>query len=160
MRPHSPFTQKKPAMQDTPLTKEDQEFLEKIHARLTRFVESDEAMLEMEPMNAYQRRLVHKMVTDFKLKSTSVGEEERFVCVTRTPEARMPETKFKTLQSRHDFGDQTFFVAPNTRIILRSDGSFGIPLKSERYAPLDERMVESAFRIRDSKIVCYGEEGW
>lgn len=161
MRCHqSPFIQKSPAMQENLLTKEDQEFLEKIHTILTKFVESEEAMLEMQPMNSYQRRLVHKTVTDFKLKSTSVGEEERFVCVTRTSEATVPEMKFKTPQSRHDFGSQTFFAAANTRIVLRPDGSFGVPLASERYAPVDERMVENAFRIRNSKIVCDGEEGW
>lgn len=147
-------------MQDNPLTKEDQEFLEKIHHILKQFVESDEEMLEMEPMNSYQRRLVHKIVKDFKLKSASVGEEERFVCVTRTDKATVPDMQFKPPQKTHDYGMQTFFTAPNTRIILRSDGSFGMPLQAERYAPLDERVVENAFRIRQNKIICYGEKGW
>ena len=146
-------------MEERSLNREDQEFLNEINKDLEKFLKSEEEMLEFQPMNSYQRRLVHKAVTDFKLKSHSVGEKERFVCVIRTEDGAVPEQKSNS-QKVHDFGMQTFHAAPNTHIILRSDGSFGIPLKSDRYAPVDERVVDHAFRIRNNKIVCYGEEGW
>ena len=147
-------------MMDNPLTKEDQDFLNSIYQDLKEFVESDEEMLEFQPMNSYQRRLVHKLVTNFRLKSHSVGEEDRFVCVVRTDDSIVPQSGMGPSQSVYDHGMQTFFTAPNTRIVIRSDGSFGIPLKSERFALLDDRVVEQAFRIRKNKIVCHGEKGW
>ena len=145
---------------DNPLTREDQDFINSIYQDLKEFIESDEAMLEFQPMNSYQRRLVHKLVTNFRLKSHSVGEEERFVCVVRTDDGIVPALGIDSSQRVYDHGMQTFYTAPGTRIVLRSDGSFGIPLKSERFAQLDERVVERAFRIRKNKIVCHGEKGW
>ena len=145
---------------DNLLTKEDQDFINSIYQDLKEFVESGEEMLEFQPMNSYQRRLVHKLVANFRLKSHSVGEEERFVCVVRTDDSLVPEMEIDPSQPVYDYGMQTYFTAPATRIVLRSDGSFGIPLKSERFALLDERMVERAFRIRKNKIVCHGEKGW
>ncbi len=147
-------------MMDNPLTKEDQEFLNSVYQDLKEFIESDEEMLEFQPMNSYRRRLVHKLVTDFRLKSHSVGDEDRFVCVLRTGESIVPEKGIDPSRPLHDYGMQTFFTAPNTRVVLRSDGSFGIPLKAERFAFLDERVVERAFRIRKNRIVCQGEKGW
>ncbi len=146
-------------MEDRPLTPEDQEFLESLHKDLEKFLQADQEMLELPLMNSYQRRLVHKLVSEFKLKSHSVGDEERFVCVIKTEEGAVPEKKSQPHQQVHDYGMQTFQVAPKTRIILRPDGSFGVPLKSD-LTPLDDRIVESDFRIRNNKIVCQGEEGW
>ncbi|MBF0278395.1 MAG: hypothetical protein HQM13_11410 [SAR324 cluster bacterium] len=147
-------------MEDRSLTREDQEFLDSVHEDLEKFLKGDQEMYEFQPMNSYRRRLVHNLVSDFKLKSHSVGEEERFVCVIKTENAAVPKKKSNSYHKVHDYGMQTFWVAPKTRIILRSDGSFGIPLKSDRLASVDERVVERSFRIRNNKIVCQGEEGW
>ncbi|MBF0288121.1 MAG: hypothetical protein HQM14_09915 [SAR324 cluster bacterium] len=148
-------------MVDKPLTREDHEFLEEMHNTLQGFMQSDEEILELASMNSYRRRLVHKVASSFKLKSHSVGDEERFVCLTKTEDSKIPEKKAFSGGPVHDFGMQTFYATPNTRIILRPDGSVGIPLKSERYAPLDDRIVTTKeFRVRKNKIVCFGEDGW
>ena len=58
------------------LTPEDEAFLQQINEQIIAFTQSEEEMLEFDPMNSYQRRLVHQLGTLYGLNSKSVGERE------------------------------------------------------------------------------------
>lgn len=148
-------------MQDKPLSQDDYKFLDTIQERFTALMESNDEMLELEPMNSYQRRLVHKVASNFKLKSHSVGEEERYVCAVKTQESLIPEKKEKKNQRIFDYGAQSFFALPETELILKTDGSIGILRKADRNDFIDKRIIPTReFRIRQNKIVCQGEKEW
>ena len=59
---------------DMELSSSDQELMTDINAAIVRFIQSDESQLQMEPMNSYRRRMVHKIGTEYKLSSESTGE--------------------------------------------------------------------------------------
>ncbi len=149
-------------MLDTPLTRADQEFLDGVRRKLVRLLESEEEMLELEPMNSYQRRLVHKLATTYGFKSQSVGETERFVCVIKTQESAIPQQDMNPAPGQiYDMGDQIFYAVPQTRVVLRADGSVGVVWKDNTLPNLDERVLPTGeFRIRKNQIVCPGDPNW
>ena len=51
-----------------------QEFLDYYAERLVSFIQSDEEMIHLEPMNSFYRRLIHNLAIRFKLKTHSEGE--------------------------------------------------------------------------------------
>ena len=51
------------------LTPQDEEFLKEINQQILNFLEKDEEILEFDPMNSYQRRLVHQMGSLYQLSS-------------------------------------------------------------------------------------------
>ncbi|MGK5093788.1 R3H domain-containing nucleic acid-binding protein [Deltaproteobacteria bacterium TL4] len=74
------------------LSREDEEFLEKMDSDIRDFVLSEKPQLELEPMNAYRRRLVHRLGGLYHITSHSMGEDEgRYVCLEKTPETEIPE---------------------------------------------------------------------
>ena len=67
------------------LTPQDEEFLKEINQQILKFLEKDEEILEFDPMNSYQRRLVHQMGSLYQLSSKSVGSrDERYVCLLKS----------------------------------------------------------------------------
>ena len=57
---------------DMQLSNSDQKLLTDVNAEIVRFVNSEEKSLQLEPMNSYRRRLVHKIGSEFKLSSKSI----------------------------------------------------------------------------------------
>lgn len=153
-----------PSFTDTPLTKSDQDFIDGIRHIINKFVKSKERVLELSPMNSFQRRLIHKLATAYNMKSQSVGNtDERYVCLIKTEKTTMPPKRNQSFSGSQVFdnGDRIYFTTPKTKILLRSDGSFGISLKDERFPIIDERVVEDGeFRIRKNKIVCPNDDLW
>lgn len=149
-------------MFDTPLTKQDQEFIDTIEGQINDFLKTNESMLELDPMNSYRRRLVHKLASAYNLKSQSVGDsEERYVCVIRTEKSAPPAKTAKAASGPTFTYDMVYPVKPGSKIRLRTDGSFGVDKGEEKLPLLDERVVEAkAFRIVNSKIIVPGEDGW
>lgn len=153
-----------------PLNHNDQELINKTGPIIDKFINSDEKMLELDPMNGYQRRLIHKLASAYHLESKSVGnDDERFVCLVKTEKTAMPAPRNNSSRSRNNGNgnsnsnythDQSYFAYPNTKIILRSDGSVGVPTRDERLPTIDERTVDGEFKIIKSKIICPSDEAW
>ncbi|MBS1255644.1 MAG: hypothetical protein MAG581_01453 [Deltaproteobacteria bacterium] len=145
---------------DMELSSSDQELIVEINEALVRFIKSDESHLQLEPMNSFRRRMVHKIGTEFKLSSESTGEGiNRSVRLGKTELTRIPE---KIIQNNIiDRGIEIFYAKPGTVIVLRNDGSFGIARKERETRILDKRAVDDGeFRIRQNKIVCKQDSNW
>jgi len=142
------------------LSSSDHELMTEINVALISFIKSNETHLQMDPMNSYRRRMVHKIGTEFKLTSESTGEgDSRAVRLEKTNASAIPENinKKRVL----DRGIEIFYVKPGTEIVLRNDGSFGISLKERETRVLDKRTVEDGeFRIRENKIICKNDSNW
>ena len=145
---------------DMELSSSDQELMTKINAALISFIKSNETHLQMDPMNSYRRRMVHKIGTEFKLTSESTGEgDNRSVRLEKTNVSAIPENVNKNRV--YDRGIEIFYAKPGAEIVLRNDGSFGISLKERESRVLDKRTVEDGeFRIRENKIICKDDINW
>ena len=142
------------------LSSSDQELMAEINVALISFIKSNETHLQMDPMNSYRRRMVHKIGTEFKLTSESTGEgDSRSVRLEKTNASVIPENVNK--KSVFDRGIEIFYAKPGAEIVLRNDGSFGISLKERETRVLDKRTVEGGeFRIRENKIICKEDSNW
>jgi len=145
---------------DMELSSSDQELMTEINVALISFIKSNETNLQMDPMNSYRRRMVHKIGTEFKLTSESTGEgDSRAVRLEKTNASAIPENVNK--KRVLDRGIEIFYVKPGAEIVLRNDGSFGISLKERETSVLDKRTVEDGeFRIRENKIICKDDSNW
>jgi hypothetical protein len=145
---------------DMELSSSDQELLTDINSTIVRFIQSDEIQLQMDPMNSYRRRMVHKIGAEFKLSSESTGEgESRSVSLSKTATTAIPENIDK--KRVIDRGIEIFYAKQGAEIVLRNDGSFGVSLKERDNKILDIRIVEEGeFRIRDNKIICKQDSNW
>ncbi len=145
---------------DMELSSSDQELMTDINAAIVRFIQSDESQLQMEPMNSYRRRMVHKISSEYKLSSESIGEgDSRSVRLSKTATTAIPENINK--KRVIDRGIEIFYAKPGAEIVLRNDGSFGVSLKEHENKILDRRTVEEGeFRIRDNKIICKKDSNW
>ena len=145
---------------DMELSSSDQELMTDINAAIVRFIQSDESQLQMEPMNSYRRRMVHKIGIEYKLSSESTGEgDSRSVRLSKTATTAIPEN----INNKRviDRGIEIFYAKPGAEIVLRNDGSFGVSLKERENKILDRRTVEEGeFRIRDNKIICKQDSNW
>ena len=142
------------------LSSSDQELMTEISTVLTRFIKSDDCQMQLEPMNSFRRRMVHKLGTKFKLSSESIGDAgSRFVRLEKTKESSIPENI--DAKKTFDRGIEIFYSKPGEEIVLRNDGSFGISLKEREGHVLDKRKVEDGeFRIRENKIICKDDSNW
>lgn len=145
---------------DMELSSSDQELMTEINVALISFIKSNETHLQMDPMNSYRRRMVHKIGTEFKLTSESTGEgDNRSVQLEKTNASAIPENVNK--KRVFDRGIEIFYSKPGAEIVLSTDGSFGISLKEPERRVLDKRTVEDGeFRIRENKIICKGDTNW
>ena len=145
---------------DMELSSSDLELMTDINAAIVRFIQSDETHLQMDPMNSYRRRMVHKIGTEYKLSSESTGEgENRSVRLSKTATTEIPENINK--QMVIDRGIEIFYVKAGAEIVSRNDGSFGVALNERDNKILDKRTVEEGeFRIRDNKIICKQDSNW
>ena len=145
---------------DMELSSSDQELMTEINVALISFIKSNETHLQMDPMNSYRRRMVHKIGTEFKLTSESTGEgDSRAVRLEKTNASAIPENVNK--KRVLDRGIEIFYVKPGAEIVLRNDGSFGISLKERETRVLDKRTVEDGeFRIRENKIIRKDDSNW
>ena len=142
------------------LSSSDQELMTEINTALIRFINSGDSQIQLEPMNSYRRRMVHKIGTEFKLTSESTGEgDNRSVRLEKTNVSAIPENVNK--KRVFDRGIEIFYAKPGAEIVLRNDGSFGISLKERKSRVLDKRTVEDGeFRIRENKIICKDDVNW
>ena len=145
---------------DMDLSSSDEELVAEINNALVRFIKSEEAQLQLEPMNSFRRRVVHKIGTKYKLTSESTGEGiNRSVSLRKTKLTEI--TGNITLNKDIDRGIEIFYSKPGTEIVLRKDGSFGIAFNERETRILDRRPVEDGeFRIRQNKIVCRNDSNW
>ena len=145
---------------DMDLSSSDEELIAEISDALVRFIKSEEAQLQLEPMNSFRRRMVHKIGTKFKLTSESTGEGiNRSVSLRKTEQTEIPENIMQNIVI--DRGIEIFYSKPGTEIVLRKDGSFGISLNERETRVLDRRPVEDGeFRIRQNKIICRNDSNW
>ena len=149
-----------PVIDDMDLSSSDEELIAEINDTLMRFVKSEETHLQLEPMNSFRRRMVHKIGTKYKLTSESTGEGiNRSVSLRKTELTEIPENIMQN--NVIDRGIEIFYVKPGTEIVLRKDGSFGLALNKRDPRVIDRRPVEDGeFRIRHSKIVCRDDNNW
>ena len=145
---------------DMELSSSDQELMTEINAALISFIKSNETHLQMDPMNSYRRRMVHKIGTEFKLTSESTSEgDSRSVRLEKTNASAIPEN----INKKRVFvrGIEIYYAKPGAEIVLRYAGSFGISLKERETRVLDKRTVEDGeFRIRENKIICKDDSNW
>ena len=149
-----------PVFDDMELSSSDVELIDEINDALVRFVKSEETHLQLEPMNSFRRRMVHKIGTKYKLTSESTGEGiNRSVSLRKT---ELTEIPVNIMQNNViDRGIEIFYSKPGTEIVLRKDGSFGVALNERETRILDRRPVEDGeFRIRQNKIVCRNDSNW
>ena len=149
-----------PVFDDMDLSSSDEELIAEINDALVRFIKSDVSQLQVEPMNSFRRRMVHKIGTKFKLTSESTGEGiNRSVSLRKTELTAIPENIIQN--NVIDRGIEIFYSKPGTEIVLRKDGSFGIALNERETRILDKRPVEDGeFRILQNKIVCRNDNNW
>ena len=142
------------------LSSSDEELIAEISDALVRFIKSEETQLQLEPMNSFRRRMVHKIGTKYKLTSESNGEGiNRSVSLRKTEQTEIPENIMQN--NVIDRGIEIFYSKPGAEIVLRKDGSFGIALNERETRILDKRPVEGGeFRIRQNKIVCRNDSNW
>ena len=142
------------------LSSSDEELLSEINDALVSFIKSEETHLQLEPMNSFRRRMVHKIGTKYKLTSESTGEGiNRSVSLNKTEITEIPENIMQN--NVIDRGIEIFYSKPGTEIVLRKDGSFGISLNERETRVLDRRPVEDGeFRIRQNKIICRNDSNW
>lgn len=139
----------------------DREFAREIEMRISYFLQSGEAELELEPMNSYRRRMVHNIAKKYQLQSESRGEDRsRYVCLIKTAEAAPPPEAAPKVRL-WDYGNQTFPVSPGAHIALKVDGSVELWRESERANVLADRVVTAReIRIRNGKILQPGDPGY
>ena len=149
-----------PVFDDMDLSSSDEELIVGINDALVRFIKSEETLLQLEPMNSFRRRMVHKIGTKYKLTSESTGEGiNRSVSLRKTEQTEIPGNIMQN--NVIDRGIEIFYSKPGTEIVLRKDGSFGIALNERETRTLDRRPVEDGeFRIRQNKIVCRNDSNW
>ena len=149
-----------PVFDDMDLSSSDEELIAEINDALVRFIKSEETQLQLEPMNSFRRRMVHKIGTKFKLTSESTGEGiNRSVSLRKTELTAIPENIIQN--NVIDRGIEIFYSKPGTEIVLRKDGSFGIAINDRETRILDRRPVEDGeFRIHQNKIVCRNDNNW
>ena len=142
------------------LSSSDEELIADINDTIVSFVKSKGTHLQLEPMNSFRRRMVHKIGTKYKLTSVSTGEGiNRSVSLRKTELTEIPENIIQI--NFIDRGIEIFYSRPGTEIVLRNDGSFGIALNERETRILDRRPVEDGeFRIRQNKIVCRNDSNW
>ncbi len=142
------------------LSSSDEELIAEINDALVRFVKSEETQLQLEPMNSFRRRMVHKIGIKYRLNSESTGEgTNRSVSLRKTEKTEIPENLMQ--DNVIDRGIEIFYSKPGTEIVLRKDGSFGVALNERETRILDRRRVEDGeFRIRQNKIVCRIDSNW
>ena len=145
---------------DMELSSSDQELMTEINIAVVRFIKSDDTHLQMEPMNSYRRRMVHKIGITYKLTSESTGEgDSRSVRLSKTNNTAIPNNMNHIRVI--DRGIEIFYAKPGAEIVLRNDGSFGISLKERESRILDRRTVKDGeFRIRENKIICKHDSNW
>ncbi|MAA89135.1 MAG: hypothetical protein CL914_02975 [Deltaproteobacteria bacterium] len=146
---------------DMELNSDDELFLKELETVFISFIESSKEQLDLEPMNSYKRRLAHKLSGQFQLESESIGEDKnRAVLLKKTPQTKISgNRKFKA--PRIDTGNETYYAKPGVQIVLRSDGSFGVPWKEKDGHSIDKRVVhDGVFRIRSNQIVCQEDSNW
>ena len=149
-----------PVFDDMDLSSSDEELIAEINDVIVGFIKSEETQLQLEPMNSFRRRMVHKIGTKYKLTSESTGEGiNRSVSLIKTEQTEIPENIMQN--NVIDRGIEIFYSKPGTEIILRKDGSFGVALNERETRILDRRPVEDGeFRIRQNKIVCRNDSNW
>ena len=149
-----------PVIDDMDLSSSDEELITEINDTLMRFIKSEETHLQLEPMNSFRRRMVHKIGTKYKLTSESKGEGiNRSVSLRKTEISAIPENIMQN--NVIDRGIEIFYAKPGTEIVLRKDGSFGIAINEQDKRVLDSRPVEDGeFRIRQNKIICRHDNNW
>ena len=149
-----------PVFDDMDLSSSDEELIAEINDALVYFIKSEETQLQLEPMNSFRRRMVHKIGTKYKLTSESTGEGiNRSVSLRKTEQTEIPENMMQN--NVIDRGIEIFYSKPGTEIVLRKDGSFGIALNERETRILDRRPVEDGeFRIRQNQIVCRNDSNW
>ena len=149
-----------PVFDDMDLSSSDEELITVISDALVRFIKSEETQLQLEPMNSFRRRIVHKIGTKYKLTSESTGDGiNRSVILRKTELTEIPENIMQN--NVIDRGIEIFYSKPGTEIVLRKDGSFGIAFNERDTRILDRRPVEDGeFRIRQNKIVCRNDSKW
>ena len=149
-----------PVFDDMDLSSSDEELITEVSDALVRFIKSEEVQLQLEPMNSFRRRMVHKIGTKYKLTSESTGEGiNRSVSLRKTELTAIPQNIIQN--NVIDRGIEIFYSKPGTEIVLRKDGSFGIALNERGPRILGRRTVEDGeFRIRQNKIVCKNDINW
>jgi len=149
-----------PVFDDMELSSSDEELIAEIDDALVRFIKSEKTQLQLEPMNSFRRRMVHKIGTKYKLTSESTGDGINRSVILRKTE--LTEIPVNIIQNNViDRGIEIFYSKPGTEIVLRKDGSFGIALNEREIRILDRRPVEEGeFRIRQNKIVCRNDSNW
>ena len=145
---------------DMELSSSDQELMTEINVALISFIKSNETHLQMDPMNSYYRMMVHKVGTEYKLRSESKGNgENRSVRSSKTISTKIPDNFNK--QRIIDRGIEIFYAKSGSEIVLRNDGSFGVSIKEHDDKILDRRIVnDGEFRIRNNKIICKQDNDW
>ena len=145
---------------DMDLSSSDEELVAEINDAVVHFIKSEESHLQLEPMNSFRRRMVHKIGAKYKLTSESTGEGiNRSVSLRKTELKEIPENFMQN--NVIDRGIEIFYSKPGTEIVLRKDGSFGLALNERETRVLDRRPVEDGeFRIRQNKIICRNDSNW
>jgi len=151
-------------MQEFDFQERDEEFLIQNEERLLEFLESTEQTMHFEPMNAYNRRLVHHQALRFHFKSHSEGaDQDRHVVISKTKKSRAPERMKRKEPIVWNFGDRGFPVDPlaeSVPIYPGKDGTVGLYDGSVRDYIARKNVVTGAFKIKRNKIVELHDDEW
>ncbi|MCP4755866.1 MAG: hypothetical protein GY866_33815 [Proteobacteria bacterium] len=143
----------------------DDDFLIQYEEKLIEFLNSDEEVLGLEPMNSYYRRLIHGLAKQFKFESRSEGEaKDRHVVLAKTANITMPPRIERKEPVVWNFADREFLVDPlrkEVEVFLGKDGSVGVYDESQNTDVIAKKKVRSgAFKIKMNKIVELHDDEW
>ena len=138
------------------LNENDMRLIQSIHETIKDFIASDKQMHELQPMPSFQRRMTHEVAEMYQVRTESVGEEERFICLIKTEQSHIPENIEVVPQESskiiYDFGDQVFYAKPGTKVALFNDGTVGVH-RQDKFC-LDSKVITRGdFCIRKSQII-------
>lgn len=152
-------------MQRGDLKERDEIFVAEYEEQISAFIDSEETVFHLSPMNSYYRRLVHHLALEFKLKTNSEGEgNDRHVVLTKDEKSKTPDRIKKQKPTIWDFGEQEFLVdplQPEVEIYLGKDGNVGLYDESLNVPYVTKKKVVSGvFKIKKNKIVELHDDEW
>ncbi|KDP23301.1 hypothetical protein JCGZ_23134 [Jatropha curcas] len=118
---------------------------------LVNFLQDDtstDGILELEPMDSYNRRLLHRLADIFGFAHVSIGEgDERHLILERCPEASVPSILVSDILFQYDESQP---LTTSHQLLRRNDAPPVLKSKSPSFLSLEER--EAAYLAARERI--------
>jgi len=142
----------------------DEDFEVEASKLLKDFMDSEQVVLHLPPMNSYFRRLCHKLAMKFNLMTESQGENhDRHIVVAKTQDSSIPADLAVKKTVLWHYGDREFYVdplQPAVNIYLSLDGTVGVWEEGLKQILAQRKVTTPSFKIKNSQIVEIHDPEW